>query len=139
MAAAVPPIEISDDAHPGGIRCPDDKMDTGYLIHGADVGAERFIGLVERSLRKQMKLEVTQGWREFVRIMIFADDAVVLRHPEPIFFRLRGGRKDGLEQTGFVNPCHWNGAGRIDWQHLDVLGVGKPRAYEHGGVPVDRR
>ena len=83
MRAAVPPVEVTDDAHPLGVGCPDRKMHPGHAADVDPVGAELFPRAVVRPLGDEVQVEVGQHLTELIGIDDLAGVAAFV-HAKPV-------------------------------------------------------
>ncbi len=77
MLAAVPTIEIADDADAAGRRSPDGEIHAGDTVDSFQVSTEFFVGVVMAAFGHQVKVEVAELEGEGVRIINFKRNAFV--------------------------------------------------------------
>ena len=134
MAAAVPGVEIADDADAGGVGCPDGEIDSFHAVDRAQLGPQPLVEAPVPPFVQQVQIVVGQQGRKCV--------GVVHHNPSAPFVgglnhvpRLAVGRPEGtdrLEQPGGMDPPH--GAG---W--VDVTGVNHPSLRQVRQEGADRQ
>jgi hypothetical protein len=72
MAAAVPLVEVADDADVLGIRRPHREAHTLYVAEPHGMGAEQFIGAVVPALAEQLQVEIPQRRPKAQRVAVRA-------------------------------------------------------------------
>ncbi len=68
MGAAVPSVEVADDADPVGVGCPDGELHARDAVHRPRVGAEEAVGVPVASLAEQVQIKVAELGREAVGV-----------------------------------------------------------------------
>lgn len=101
--AAVPMIEIADDADAAGIRRPNGKMNAGDTIDSFHVGAEFFVGVVMAAFAHEIKIELREKKRERVSVVGLYRFAVLCVETNAIAGRSRrefaDARQNGFKET----------------------------------------
>ena len=104
MPAAVPVIEIADDAHASCVRRPDGKACAADTLHFQAVRAQGGVNAHVRTLAEQVQVDVAERRREPVRVFELAGFAGWQRYAEAIAadtrWHLRG------EYAFLVYPVH---------------------------------
>ena len=121
--AAIPVVEVADDADAARARRPYGKIDAAHSGDGFQVRAEFFVGVVVAAFAHEVQIKFAEKVREGVRVVLFEGlagvkliaDAVV-RGLRPIAIVFREG---GLEETFVAAFSRFDGA---DAGHLDARG-----------------
>ncbi len=108
MTAAIPSIEVADDADAGGVGGPDGEVDAIDTVHVAQLRAESAVASPVSALSEQIQIVVAQQRRKGIRIvnrhlvpsMVGNAQHIWLA---PLGFRSRANR---FEQPGRVNTPH---------------------------------
>src|SRR3954471_259896 len=66
--AAVPPVEVADDAHTRRMRRPNSKRDAFHAADLRHVRAELVVDLLVLAFGEKMKVQLAEGWWKTVRI-----------------------------------------------------------------------
>src|SRR5579859_809940 len=77
MDAAVPAVEIADDADAPRGRRPDGEVDAGDAVDGLQVRAKFFVRVVVAAFGHEVKVEIAELVRKRIRIVDFERDAFV--------------------------------------------------------------
>src|SRR5262249_48414058 len=77
MDAAVPAVEVADDADRAGTRRPDGKRRPRDTVQLARVGAQHALKLLVAALARQMEVELADGGQKRVRVVL--DDGLPVR------------------------------------------------------------
>ncbi len=97
MRAAVPLIEIADDADALRVGRPDAELHAGDAVDFADVRAELVERAVMRAFGEKMQIEIAEEGREVVGVKPFAIRHALLAHDPAIGVRRQAaaGREPG--------------------------------------------
>src|SRR5690348_3730718 len=106
MAAAVPAVKITDNTDTFGIRCPDDKTNSGNATDRQAVGAQQVIGTIQPSFGKQMEIEVSDQVGERIRIMSLLRAALMIDDVQSIGKRQRRIRKRRFKESFIIQSGH---------------------------------
>lgn len=117
MDAAVPAIEVADDADATSAGRPDGEVHAGDTIDGFDVGAELFVGVVVTAFAHEVEVEFSEEKREGVGVEIFGDFAVTRAEANAIAGRGRGeftgAGENSFEKTFRTQFAHFQRLGAI--------------------------
>ena len=132
MRAAVPSIEIADDADALRIRRPDGKVHALHAAHRHAMGAKPLPGAIVSALGEQMEVEVGQNRTEPVRITDVTGPAVFpnAQSIDELVRRLSVERHGRFEQPLGPPPLHAE-----DLVVGDELHIGRRRLHR----PDDER
>ena len=97
MTTAIPLVEVAHDTHSRGVRCPDDKMDSGDMLDCPEMGAHRLIGFEEGSFGEEMQLKVGEEWWKGIGIVPLRDLSCMVGDPETIGASSQRFRDYGFE------------------------------------------
>ena len=138
MDAAVPGIEIADDAHARGIGRPHGKLHATHAGDFADVGAQRVVELVVGALADQVQVKFGQHRREGVGVGEFADVAVLPADTQAIIARPGRlgdfGGEQGLEDSAGLDALGRNLTSEN--HNCDLGGMRLDRANHESAVSV---
>ncbi len=126
VAAAVPVVEVADDADARGVRGPDRETRTADALYRAQLRAQLGIDLLVRAFAEQVKIQVAQRSRKAIRVLDIEPVADRRRQPQPVVTQPR--RHDGGEDTVGVHAFHLAEHGALVVDDLDALGVRLQRA-----------
>ena len=82
VAAAVPPVEVADDADALGIRRPDGEVHAGHAVDRAQLCAELLVALPVLPFAEQVQIEFAHHRRERVRVVHRVGLAGLVSHAE---------------------------------------------------------
>ena len=99
MHAAIPAIEISNNADAAGAWGPHGKMDARYSVHSFNVCAQLFVGVVVAALAHQIEIKLRKQIRERIRIVMFKSFAIFSAVSQTI----TGRRRSVLTEVGKGN------------------------------------
>ena len=99
VPAAVPVVEVADDADPHGVRGPDGEVDAAEALVVAEVGPQAFEVAVVRPFAQQVKVEVGQDRSELVGVDELPAMPLVVLDRQAIREALRRLEEDGLEEA----------------------------------------
>ena len=69
MAAAVPVVEIADDAHAAGVRRPDGEVRAPHAIDFAELRAELLVAAEQLPFAEQVQVEIGEQRGKGIRIV----------------------------------------------------------------------
>jgi len=103
MDAAVPAIEVADDADAAGAGSPDGEVNAADTFEGNEMSAEFFISVVMAALAHEMQVKLSEDTGKSVGVVNFERLAVV-RAPADLVACWRGrirlaGGPEGFEET----------------------------------------
>ena len=140
MAAAIPVVEITHDADPLGVGCPDRKTGTRHAIDDAQLRAELFINSPFVALVEQEQIGFAQRGPERIGITGAADVAAAVGDHEVVGINRLGQRGDALKHIGLGKADQFE-RGAVFFQHgldLDFLGIRHERAHDQSGLIPQR-
>ena len=109
VAAAVPEIEIADDADAPRVRCPDHEGDAADAVHLHRMRAELVVERQMIAFAEQIEIEIGEHRRKAIGVLQL-DLAVAEARAQPIVLRIversreQAGRIDAL-QFAFAGRC----------------------------------
>ena len=113
MPAAVPVIEIADDADPLRIGRPDGEMNAAKALMGPDVGTEPLVIAVVRPFAQQVQVKIGEDRPEEIGIDEIPRMPLVVFHREPIGKSAVPAGEAGHEKTIRVNSLHRDPLARL--------------------------
>jgi hypothetical protein len=129
MDAAVPAVEVADDAHAAGTGRPDGEVNAGDAVESVEMSAELFVGVVVAAFPDEMEIEVAEERWERVGVVEFAifaaggliEDAVGGRSQA----RGRDGGEDGFEDARGAEAACGDGLSGAGEEDGGLRGPGK--------------
>src|SRR5215207_8429262 len=79
MGRGIPAVEVADDRHACGVRCPDGEMHAGDAVHLTEMRAELLVGAVVRALREEVQVEI--GEEEILPAIHYVHPSCVMLTP----------------------------------------------------------
>src|SRR6185437_10747627 len=142
MAAAIPQIEVADDADAARIRRPDDEGDAVDAFHLYRMGAELVVELQVIAFAEQIEVEVGQYRREAIGILELDLLLAVARAQAVLLAANRAGEQAGRIELGQFalaavrHECDDLARLRQEYAHdrLVVLAM-RPEIMERVGMP----
>jgi hypothetical protein len=121
MAAPVPVVEITDDAHAFRIGSPHGEQDSRHLIHFMDMGPQELMGMPVFALPEQVEVERTE--LRGIRVGIQGDMLAVLQVPaqNPIVAGKAGAIAPPLEEIALFDADELE----VPFEDEGLEGVGK--------------
>ena len=102
MDAAVPAVEIPDDADPLGVRGPDGEARSRDALHLSRMRAQLFVASEMSPLRQEMNVEIAEKRRKAIRV-IYLVAVVSIDDLEPVGKALSILADFAGEETGRMN------------------------------------
>ncbi len=125
VAAAVPVVEVADDADARCVGRPDREAGARDAGNGADPGAQFFINLLVRAFAEQVQVEVAEGLRETIRVFDIPGLPAAAQ-PQPVMPQPR--RHDRGEQAFRMYALHAGQRTAVGIDEFDAVGVRLKRA-----------
>ena len=145
VAPAVPEIEVADDAHARGIRCPHREAGAGYAIDLARQAAQHLEGSQVGAFGQQPGVHLAEHGAETVRVLYDSLGAVFPLHrqqPGPRFAdaqppleqacRVSASQRAQHAAAGALEHVHRSGAGKEGAGPQRTLGVGVQPEHREG-------
>ena len=120
--AAVPPVEVADDADTGGIGGPDGEVDAVRVADGHRVRAEPLVDARVRAFAEQIDVVVADDAAVAVRIVDVGGVAAWIADPQHVFGNRRDAGELRFEDPGRMAFGHRHRIGRAayDARRLDA-------------------
>src|SRR5437867_2819487 len=140
MTAAIPPIEITDDADAPGVGRPNAEADAGDPIDDAQLGAELVVNAPLVTLAEQVKIGFAEGWEKRIRIANAADAAMIVGDGELVRIYLSDLFGDSFKESSFVQSFQLDGwlILVVDRERFRFRRIGKEGAHDHAGAVSQR-
>ena len=128
VRAAVPAVEIRDDADPRRVRCPHGEAHARDALDGAQVGAEFPVNRGVRAFTEQVQVEIAKCRRKAVAVVDRVPLAVVRRNTQPVYALAR--RHVGHVQALGKHALHVRHEPVVGVDEIDALRARLERAHD---------